>query len=195
MRQRCLPEPFGAGRAWCLQQDQHLRQRCRTHISPGIHRAASCDWRFHYHLRKARTAKQLAGWAPGEVSGCRAGKTKFFKSLLTAQSSWTYNDPADDAAVARHLRSASLEFLGHTATQLKNWVEDVSLLNVSLACCLTIKSEERETWTARSLRDASLLVCIEKRLWRSRLSSSSTFSGLLEIDVLGTRQKRCINVN
>jgi hypothetical protein len=105
-------------------------------------------------------------------------KRSFFESLLTAQSSWTYNDPADDAAVARHLRSASLEFLGPTATQLKNWVEDVSLLNASLACCLTIKSEERETWTARSLRDASLWFASRKRLWRSRLSSNIAFSGL-----------------
>jgi hypothetical protein len=117
---------------------------------------------------------------PVSVRSAVQEKRSFFESLLTAQSSWTYNDPADDAAVARHLRSASLEFLGHTATQLKNWVEDVSLLNASPACCLTIKSEERETWTARSLRDASLWARIGKRLWRSRLSSSSMFSGLPE---------------
>jgi hypothetical protein len=54
-------------------------------------------------------------------------------------------------------------------------------LTVWRLCCLTIESEERETWTAGSLRGASFSfgeAAPDEILWRSRYLSTSIWSGL-----------------
>jgi hypothetical protein len=54
---------------------------------------------------------------------------------------------------------------------------------------LTIESEERETWTAKSLRGASLYARAGERLWRSRYQVHRVHRRkAMNKDVLGTRQ-------
>ena len=90
----------------------------------------------------------------------------FAKLRLTQERGPNYipptgDDVASSAAVLWRLSSCFDFVHGHLA---KSQAEDFVSLNETLPRCLTCKSEERETWTAVSLRGIHCEVGAEKRL-------------------------------